>query len=170
MDVGLGLVLGAIRKNQEDAAGRQNLRNFVGALNMLAGSATLQLFAGEMPTGVGAASEEEAAANIEAEEGVRYLSEGEVESMGDTRTVPNTQKDGVTARDIHYTTDRTITSGVGAQRTYGLGSNRPTHFVTFPLKNVGNSVSPHGAVAADATQAATSLPIRGTSAPIPLEP
>jgi hypothetical protein len=42
---------------------------------------------------------------------------------------------------------------------------KPTHFCTFPLCNVLNDVAPDGAVAAGATQNATSEAIGGASRP-----
>ncbi len=99
--------------------------------------------------------------------GVRYVGNAEAQ-VARSGTVPATNAAGE-ARVIHFTADAAVTSASEAQATYGLATT-PTHAVTFPLSGLGNLLPATGRVAADATQAATSLPIRGVTSVLPLEP
>ena len=102
-----------------------------------------------------------------AETGVRYVGSAEAQ-LARSGTIPATNAAGE-ARAIHFTADAAVTSAAEAQATYGLATT-PTHAVTFPLSALGNLVPGLGRVAADATQAATSLPIRGVTSVLPLVP
>ena len=98
----------------------------------------------------------------------RYMGPAEAATVEATGQVPNVNDAG-RPRTIHYTMDRPLQSAGEAQAKYNLTST-PTHYCAFPGCNVQNSVAPAGTVAADATQAATSLPINGAGRPIPLRP
>jgi len=100
--------------------------------------------------------------------GTRYVGQGEADEISRTGTVPANYQSGA-AKTIHYTTDEPTMSAQEALEKYHLDT-KPTHLVRFPLRNIQDEAKTLGTVRADATQVATSKPIPGAHAPIPLQP
>lgn len=123
-----------------------------------------------MAVGAGAAAaiSAEVATIGAATKGSRYMSAGEAATVQRTGSIPATNAQNQ-PRVIHFTTDRPTYSAGDAASKYQLPTV-PTHVVHFPASAVQNNVAPAGRVAADATQAATSLPINSAGRPIPLDP
>jgi len=151
-------IANAISRGEDpsEGLGRAMMAGAVAAASMGA----LELSAGGMVT-AGARTDGPAT-------GVRYMSEGEAGGIQATGRIANVDGAG-RPRPIHYTMDSPLESAAAAQAKYHLPTP-PTHYCTFPGCSVQNSVAPAGTVAADATQAATSLPVNNAGRPIPLKP
>ena len=127
--------------------------------------------------GLAAGIASEASGSVESEAGVRtdgavtatrYVGSREAATIAQTGIIPNRNASNE-PRVIHYTTDNPTSSASNAMTRYGLDV-KPTHMVQFSGADVGNTVTPLGRVASDATQAATSRTIVVSGAPIPLGP